>query len=226
MSVYRRDSVSTSNTAAAPIPVPMHIDTTPNRSLRRCNSFSKVAICRAPVHPSGCPRAMAPPLGLTFAGSMFKISMHQLACEAKASLISQTSMSFTIRLHCFNTAGMATAGPIPITRGGTPLTAYPLQIPRMVRPRFSASALVMTKTAAAPSVVCDEFPAVVFPFLENTGLSLPRISTVVCGRIPSSSVTLPTGTISFLNFPLARARAAFSCEWAAKASRSLRSSPY
>ena len=31
----------------------------------RFNSGSKVAICRAPVAPRGCPRAMAPPLGFT-----------------------------------------------------------------------------------------------------------------------------------------------------------------
>ena len=31
----------------------------------RFNSGNKVAICRAPVAPKGCPRAMAPPLGFT-----------------------------------------------------------------------------------------------------------------------------------------------------------------
>ena len=36
----------------------------------RFSSCSSVAICRAPVQPSGCPNAMAPPLGLTFSIGM------------------------------------------------------------------------------------------------------------------------------------------------------------
>ncbi len=52
--------------AAAPIPVPIHIDTTPNFPLVLTSSGIKVAIWRAPVHPRGCPRAIAPPLGLSF----------------------------------------------------------------------------------------------------------------------------------------------------------------
>mmetsp|Transcript_21361 Transcript_21361/g.50574 ORF Transcript_21361/g.50574 Transcript_21361/m.50574 type:complete len:392 (+) Transcript_21361:180-1355(+) len=204
----------------------MHMDTTPKRCFVRCSSLRSVAICRAPVHPSGCPRAIAPPFGLTRAGSMLRTSMHQLACDAKASLISQTSMSPMDRPHCFNTAGMATAGPIPMTRGGTPLTAYPLQIPRTGNPRFWASARVVTNTAAAPSVVWDELPAVVLPSSEKTGLSLDRIGRVVRGRMPSSSLTSPTGTISLQNLPAARAAAAFWWDSAANSSRCSRFNPY
>lgn len=58
-----------SSTAAAPIPVPMHMDTTPNRAPVRRISYSNVATCRQPVHPRGCPRAIAPPLGFTLRGS-------------------------------------------------------------------------------------------------------------------------------------------------------------
>lgn len=49
--------------AAAPIPVPIHIETTPNFFPVLANSGSNVAICREPVQPKGCPRAIAPPLG-------------------------------------------------------------------------------------------------------------------------------------------------------------------
>lgn len=57
---------SLSMTAAAPIPVPMHIEITPNFPPVLLSSGRRVAICLAPVHPSGCPRAMAPPFGLSF----------------------------------------------------------------------------------------------------------------------------------------------------------------
>lgn len=61
-----------SNTAAAPMPLPMHMLTTPKRAPgpRRPISFSNVAVMRAPVHPRGCPKAMAPPLGLTCKGKV------------------------------------------------------------------------------------------------------------------------------------------------------------
>lgn len=57
--------------AAAPIPVPMHILTIPNFPLVRFNSGNIVAISLLPVHPNGCPNAIAPPFGLTFFGSKF-----------------------------------------------------------------------------------------------------------------------------------------------------------
>jgi hypothetical protein len=34
------------------------------------NSGNKVAIYLAPVHPRGCPKAIAPPFGLTFFSSI------------------------------------------------------------------------------------------------------------------------------------------------------------
>lgn len=52
--------------AAAPIPVPMHIETTPYFFLVLISSGIKVAICLLPVQPSGCPKAIAPPFGFNF----------------------------------------------------------------------------------------------------------------------------------------------------------------
>src|SRR5689334_5858987 len=60
---------SRSRIPAAPIPPPIHIVTMPYRALRRCNSRRIVAVNFAPVQPSGCPRAIAPPFGLTREGS-------------------------------------------------------------------------------------------------------------------------------------------------------------
>jgi len=48
----------------------MHIEITPNRFLVLLNSGRSVAIYLAPVHPSGCPSAIAPPLGFTLVNSI------------------------------------------------------------------------------------------------------------------------------------------------------------
>jgi len=44
----------------------MHIDTHPYYPPYLLSSGNKVAICLAPVQPKGCPKAIAPPFGLTF----------------------------------------------------------------------------------------------------------------------------------------------------------------
>lgn len=45
----------------------------------RFNSLSKVTTCRAPVQPRGCPRAIAPPRGLTFSMGMPSFSTQYTA---------------------------------------------------------------------------------------------------------------------------------------------------
>ena len=56
---------SLSKTAAAPIPLPMHMETTPYLLPLFLISCRRVAVHLAPVHPRGWPRAMAPPLTFT-----------------------------------------------------------------------------------------------------------------------------------------------------------------
>jgi len=58
----------------------MHIETNPKVFPVLNNSGSNVAICLepnlsnfVPVHPRGCPNAIAPPLGLSFLGHIPKI---------------------------------------------------------------------------------------------------------------------------------------------------------
>mmetsp|Transcript_3619 Transcript_3619/g.10287 ORF Transcript_3619/g.10287 Transcript_3619/m.10287 type:complete len:207 (+) Transcript_3619:472-1092(+) len=115
--------------------------------------------------------------------------------------------------------------------GGTPTTLYDLQIPTMGSPRRSASARLIMRTAAAPSVSWLEFPAVVEPAGSNAGRSLDSPWAVVPGRIPSSSVTMVpsanvTGIISSRNLPAIFAAWALPCDSAAKASNDIRSIPY
>mmetsp|Transcript_33482 Transcript_33482/g.84841 ORF Transcript_33482/g.84841 Transcript_33482/m.84841 type:complete len:274 (-) Transcript_33482:550-1371(-) len=223
------------------MPDPMHIETTPKRAAlpRRRISCSRVAVARAPVAPSGWPMAMAPPLGFTLLSSMPSLATEYDACDAKASLISNTSMSSMLSPACATAAGMAATGPTPMIAGSTPTAAKERKMPRIGRPRRMASRLVISSVAAAPSVTWLLLPAVVVPSLRKTALSAPRLSTEASWRMPSSweittlvsapvlgSTTLVrTGTISSLNLPAACAAAAFLCDLTANSSWPLRVSP-
>jgi hypothetical protein len=66
---------SLSKIAQAPIPVPMHMETTPNFLLVLLSSWKSVTIILAPVIPTGWPRAIAPPLGLSFSRGMDNFSI-------------------------------------------------------------------------------------------------------------------------------------------------------
>eukprot|EP00890_Picochlorum_soloecismus_P001191 jgi/Picsp_1/2072/NSC_05537-R1_hypothetical protein CaO19.1705 [Candida albicans SC5314] len=141
-------------------------------------------------------------------------------------------MSSRVRPAASTAGGIAAAGPTPIIDGGTPTAAKLLNTRSTGRPRLIASLRVISMTAAAPSVICDEFPAVVVPPFLKTGLNLPSIATLVPGLIPSSSEITTffsssvfgslrivcTGTISSRKFPAARAAAAFACDLAANVS--------
>ena len=60
---------------------------------------------------------------------------------------------------------------------------------RGVRPSASAFSRDISSTAAAPSEICDELPAVMRPSGLNAGLSWESFSSVVSGRMPWSVVT-------------------------------------
>ena len=103
--------------------------------------------------------------------------------------------------------------------GSTPASAKAWKRARGRSPRAFAFSSLMMRTAEAPSVICDEFPAVTLPSSLKAGFRLARASTVESGRMPSSAaksspVSLPsssrtaTGMISFSNRPSAVARAA------------------
>jgi hypothetical protein len=63
---------------------------------RRGISRSSVAVSFAPVHPSGCPSAIAPPFTFTFAGSIPSTLITASACAANASFSSIRPMSSSV----------------------------------------------------------------------------------------------------------------------------------
>ena len=116
----------------------MHMDTTPVCFPVRRISCSSVATHLAPVAPSGCPSAMAPPFTLTRSWSKPSFSAQYVACDAKASLSSKSSTSATATPAFRAASGMATAGPMPMTFGSTPTAANETNRARMGKPSFSA----------------------------------------------------------------------------------------
>ena len=107
----------------------MHMEMTPYFLAVLSSSLKRVTTYLDPVLPRGCPIAMAPPLGLSFSFGTPIASIVMVAYEAKASLISKTSISLISKPAFLRAAGIATAGPIPIISGGTPATAYETILP-------------------------------------------------------------------------------------------------
>src|SRR6476659_82305 len=81
---------------------------------------------------------------------------------------------------------MAGTGPTPKRSGSTPAVAKVTNRAIGVRPRSRACAAEVTITADAPSLVCDELPAVTEPLGWNAGRSLASASADVSRRGPSS----------------------------------------
>ena len=75
---------------------------------------------------------------------------------------------------------------MPITRGSTPATALPTNVPSGSAPSSCALSSDAITSAAAPSFSPDELPAVTVPFVRNAGFSVASFSALVVGRGCSS----------------------------------------
>ncbi|MMZ62189.1 hypothetical protein D1872_243840 [compost metagenome] len=185
--------------------------------LRRRSSYRVVASNRAPLAPSGCPRAIAPPFTFVFSIGNPSSRIQANACEAKASFNSNTSMWSIDIFISFNSLRIATTGPIPITSGATPPQAkWTIRPSGFIPYSFTFSSLI-SSTAAAPSLMPDEFPAVTEPFLRKAGFSFPNASIVTSRRGCSSCINTTgsrfgpgtvIGTISSANIQSSIARIA------------------
>ena len=65
-----------------------------------------------------------------------------------------------------------------------------MYLPMMVWPRRSAVERFMSRTAAAPSEICDALPAWMLPSLAKAGFIFARESAVIPGLMPSSLETV------------------------------------
>ena len=135
-------------------------------------------------------------------------------------------MSFIDMLLRFSSFAVAGIGPSSITTGSQPTVVWSRIRARGLSPRACAFSRVISSTAAAPSEICDELPAVILPSGLNAGLRPASVSSVVSGRMPWSltyvSPLTGTGTISRSNFPSSVARWASWCDRTASSSSSAR----
>ena len=118
---------------------------------------------RAPVHPMGWPSAIAPPLTFRRSAEIGTSRTTASTCAANASFSSTRSKSSTVRPVRSVSFCIAGTGPMPMIRGSTPALAQPRILARGVRPRLCAASADVRTSAAPPSVIPDDVPAVMMP---------------------------------------------------------------
>ena len=136
-------------------------------------------------------------------------------------------ISSKVKTNRFNNFSVDGTGPYPITPGSTPAIADPTQRAKGFNPSSSAFSRLMSKTAAAPSFIPLEFPAVTVPFFLKMGFRDDNFSKVRsieyslfsflylgCSSISTIKGSpflwgTDIGQISFLNFPWLIASMAF-----------------
>ena len=141
--------------------------------MRRRISWMIVVVSLAPVQPSGCPRAIAPPLTLRRSGSIGSSRRHASTCAAKASFSSTGPICVERQpgplQRLLDRRHRPDAEPLRLdARGGVADEARQRRQAELLR----ADSADVTTTAAAPSLVCDELPAVTVPAAWKAGLQL------------------------------------------------------
>src|SRR5207237_1375101 len=147
-------------TVALAWPPPSHIVWNPSRPPVASSWFSRVVMMRTPLAPRGCPMAMAPPRGLNFVMSGTNSRAHMSAIDANASLHSMASKSSVLKPVRANSLRVTGLGADSVTTGSSASTAKCRSLARTGRPSRSAVSRLAISMAAAPSVICDELPAV------------------------------------------------------------------
>ena len=164
--------------------------------------MATVVTRRAPVAPSGCPMAREPPLTFTFSIGIPSSRMDGITWAAKASLNSTRSIRSAPIPAWARAFRVETIGPMPISWGFTPPTPSPtIRARGSILSRVAISSLI-TSAAETPSLVGQEFPAVITISLSPRlitplmGGSCASFSSVVPARIPSSRSKLTVGPVS------------------------------
>ena len=181
---------------------------------------------RTPLHPSGWPRAIAPPFTFTFSISNPRSLMQAMLCEANASFNSTRSRSFMSRPALCNAFFVAGTGPMPMIAGSTPATAMLTIFAIGFKPYFLTAASEASNIAAAPSLIPLLLPAVTVPSFINAGLSVASFSQKMIPWVfiffKHRSFPFPavhgTGMISSLNFPALSAASYFAWLFTANSS--------
>src|SRR6266550_2138651 len=189
---------------APPCPPPIHSVAMPRRVPSRFMALTRCSTMRLPLQPTGWPRLIAPPSTFILVWSMtpaapsrprislqnfssFQAARQPSTCVANASFNSQVSISESVSSLRFNSSVADSTGPRPMMPGSSAdhwlsrMTAFG------VRPYFATASSDARITQDAPSVICEELPAVTWPQgRSNTGRNFASASGVESGRTPSS----------------------------------------
>src|SRR6266568_1394393 len=159
---------------------------------------TSVVMMRAPEPPSGWPRAMAPPFGLSALPSAPMSASQARGTGAKASLTSNAPISSTDRPERCRALRVAGMGAVSMMIGSVPASTAVWIRATGTRPSSAAFSLVVISSAAEPSEICEELPAVITPPSGlKTVLSAPRAATVLPRRTPSSrATTVPSSSLT------------------------------
>src|SRR4030042_28684 len=116
-----------------------------------------------PLAPTGWPMQQAPPLTFTFSGSMPISFIKSKGTAAKASLVSQRSISAADSPVLSKTFLDTTQTPYGAILGSIPAQATDLTVPLGFKSNSLAFSFDMNIAAAAPSVSLEELAALIFP---------------------------------------------------------------
>lgn len=201
--------------ARSPLP---HRAAAPSPPSRRRSSLISVMVMRAPVHPSGCPKATAPPLTLTLTTSSEMPEVVDRGHGDRGERLVQLVQVESRRIEADLDGGLADGVDGCGSKDSGPAVApQALKVASAGSPGSCALRGDISTSAAAPAEIGEELPAVMVPVSENTGFSRVSASMVESGRIPSSWPTTtgsplrcgtPTGTTSPSNAPFFQAAAA------------------
>src|ERR1700733_1421518 len=189
---------------APPCPPPMHSVAMPRRVPNRFIALTRCSTMRLPLQPTGWPRLIAPPSTLSLARSIcpaapsrpkisrqnlssFQAARHPSTCVAKAPPNSEVSTSPSDNLLRFRCSVADITGPSPMIEGSSAAHWLSTITAFGVRPCFVTASSEARMTQDAPSVICEELPAVTWPHgRSNTGLRPASLSVEESGRTPSS----------------------------------------
>ena len=150
----------------------------PRLAPRRSSSCSSVTTRRAPVQPIGCPSAIAPPLTFSRSAAIGTSSQHGEHLHRERFVELDQIEIVEAEADALAQLLDRRDGPMPMMRGSTPALAQPRIFARGFRPRARAVSADARTSAAPPSVIPDEVPAVMMPGCPstspNTGGSLRR----------------------------------------------------
>jgi len=230
--------------AAAPMPNPMHMETSPQRCFLSCISYRSCVVSFAPVHPSGWPRAMGPAVHVddVLPDAQLPDAVNSLRCKG----LVQLDQLDLIQAHAGEPQdlGDGHCGTHTMYSGGHPSTACIRKVAMGLRPSSLALCLDNEHNAGCRIARLGGIARGDASIHLEGGLQPGKGSFVVPGRTPSSvsKITLIetesavgqllsepsplTGTIWLLNRPSLSAASAFCWLPAPNSSCSSRVIPY